>query len=389
MSITQTPNMNLPVPVVGSEDGPQYAVDVNSCFTLLDQHDHTPGKGVAITPSGINVNAALSMANNFLSNTAGVNFQAQGSTPGLNTIYVNGVDYYLVDGSGNNIRLTQSGGIAGAPGSISGLVAPASATYVPGLSTFIWQSNTNIAANMDVGALLMRNLSPNSTFALTLQPPAGLAANYTITLPASPGVTSFLTIDNSGTITATPALSGALVASNLSASAGILGSQLSASANIVGPQLSANAGVIPGQLSSMSSSNIGSGTASTGTFSTASGSLVTVTGLDSTPSGQGMTFTTTRPMVMQFNGDTTTPASIVVSGSATFQIQLFTGTSTFIVYDWFTIGAGTYSPSLLNQILPLGNGVNTWSGLTGRVRIQVSTSGSVAVNHVVMTLAQV
>lgn len=197
MSFTTTPNMNLPVPVVGQEAGPQYAIDVNSCLTLLDQHNHAPGSGVQINPSGLDINSALSFNNNFATDMAGITFLAQGSTPAVNTIYENGVDLYFVDGIGNNVRITQNGGIAGSPGSIANLTPPASASYVSGSSTFVWQSNTSIAANMDFGAAILRNLSPNSTNSLTLQPPL-LTSNYSITLPYLPASNSFLTINSSG-----------------------------------------------------------------------------------------------------------------------------------------------------------------------------------------------
>lgn len=194
--------MSLTIPGVGTEAGPDFALEINSALTLLDQHDHTPGKGVPISPAGMNINDTLAFNNNFLSQVAGVSLLAQSTTPGLSTVYQSGVDLYFVDGLGNNVRLTQSGGTAGTPGSITNLIAPASATYVSGTSTFVWQSDVNTAANMDAGSLLLRNLSPNSTFALTLSAPAGLANNYGITLPLLPSVQSFVTLDNSGQMSA-------------------------------------------------------------------------------------------------------------------------------------------------------------------------------------------
>lgn len=202
MSSTNTPNMNLIVPGVGTEPGPDYADDINASLSIIDQHDHTTGNGVQITPAAIDINSALTLNDNFLTSAAGITFQAQLSTPALGTVYESGVDLYYVDGVGNNVRITQSGGVAGSPGSIANLVPPASASYVSGTSTFVWQSNTNIAANMDFGSAIMRNLSPNSTFALTLQPPAALGSNYTITLPSLPSSTKIMALTNSGVMSA-------------------------------------------------------------------------------------------------------------------------------------------------------------------------------------------
>lgn len=208
-----SPSMSLPIPTVGQEAGPQYGFDINSSLYLIDSHDHSPGKGVQITPNGLNINSNLDMIGNILTNAASVNFESQSGTAGLNSIYEKGVDLYFVDGNGNDVRITQSGGVAGTPGSIANLVPPASASYVSGSSTFVWQSNTNIAANMDMGAALLRNLSPNSTFALTLQPPAALSSNYTITLPVLPVSSSFLTIDPSGNMASSPSLTGGITTS--------------------------------------------------------------------------------------------------------------------------------------------------------------------------------
>ena len=198
---TNSSNMNLPIPTVGVDPGPDYADNVNTALTLIDSHDHTPGYGVQITPAGFNINAALNFNNQPATNVAYVTLSAQLSTPDIGTVYESGVDLFFVDGLGNNIRITQDGAVAGTPGSISNLLPPASASYNSGSQTFVWESDTGIAANMDFGAAIMRNLSPNSTFALTLQPPA-LSNNFTITLPTLPASSKILTIDSAGTMSA-------------------------------------------------------------------------------------------------------------------------------------------------------------------------------------------
>ncbi len=250
MSTTNSTNMNLPIPGVGTEPGPDFATDINAALTLIDSHDHSPGYGVQITPDGLNINEELTFNDNFAVDVAGVTFIAQGSTPGIHTIYESSNDLYFVDGVGNNVRITQNGAVAGTPGSIANLVSPASASYVALSSKFVWESNTNIAANMDFGAAIMRNLTPNSTYALTLQPPASLAADFTVTLPTLPLATNFLTITSTGTmagsipinqgITASNIANATITTSQISATAGILGSQLSASAAIQGSQIDAD-----------------------------------------------------------------------------------------------------------------------------------------------------
>jgi len=198
--------MNLPVPVVGVDPGPDWATQINNCMALIDSHTHATGSGVQINPSGIDINADLSFAGNNLTLVRSTRFQNQTSTlsgvADLNCAYSSGTggDLYYNDGSGNKIRITQSGSIVGTTGSIGGLVSPASATYVPANQTFVWQSAANTAANLDCGSVILRNITVSS-YGLTLAPPSSLALNYTITLPTIPAVSNnFLTMDTSGNI---------------------------------------------------------------------------------------------------------------------------------------------------------------------------------------------
>lgn len=202
MSVTNSPNMNLPIPVVGDEAGPQYAIDIDSCLNTIDGHDHTSGSGVQITSSAININADLPFNSHNATLLRSSRFVSQGSpingSTDLNCLSVSGVDLYYRDGSGNIVRITQSGGVAGSPGSIANLTSPASASYVALNGTFVWQSAALTAANMDFASAIFRN-STASSFGVTVQPPT-LASDYSLTLPTVPGATSFLTIDATGVI---------------------------------------------------------------------------------------------------------------------------------------------------------------------------------------------
>lgn len=200
-----SPNMMLPVPVVGQDPGPQYAVDVNNCLTIVDGHNHAPGSGVQINPNGLNINSDLTMLNNNLTSAKSVRFQSQASPLSgsfdLGCIYESGVDLFYNDGNGNQIRITQSGGIAGTPGSISNLTSPASASYVALTDTFVWQSAANTPANLDAASIILRDLVANS-FGLTLSPPASMGADYSLTLPSLPTTQSIMTLDASGIMSA-------------------------------------------------------------------------------------------------------------------------------------------------------------------------------------------
>lgn len=206
MATVNSPNMVLPVPVVGQETGPQWATDLNNCLTIIDSHDHTPGRGVQITPSGLNINSDLTFnTNNAISLRSvrlSINSAAIALASDLNCLYdVNG-DLYFNDGLGNQIRITQSGSVSGAAGTITGLPSgSASASFNSIGGVFTFQQASNQAANLDVGPIVIRNTTVSSA-GITITPISGLASNYTLTLPALPSVQNIMMLDNSGNITA-------------------------------------------------------------------------------------------------------------------------------------------------------------------------------------------
>lgn len=199
MSYTLSPNMSLRIPGVGTDNGPDYAININfDLLSVLDTHDHSPGKGVQITSGSININSTLSFNNRLATNIAGLTLTAQSSSPGLSAIYESGVDLFYTDGVGNNIRITQGGSLAGTPGAIGGLVPPASVSYVSGNQTFVFQSNTNTPANIDVGSVIIREVAVSSN-GISLSSPTALSSSYTLTLPgALPTSNSALCFDNTG-----------------------------------------------------------------------------------------------------------------------------------------------------------------------------------------------
>lgn len=220
-STVLSPNMSLPVPIVGQEKGPDYATDINNCMTILDQHNHTPGSGVMITPDAINWNSDLSANTHRLKAIYSAVFSVQTTpltavSPDIGALYVSGADLYYNDINGNQVRITQGGSVAGATGSISGLVSPASASYSAGSSTFVWQSNVNTAAKMDMGSIILRNMTALS-FGLTVNPPNAMGADISITLPNPPASTQFMTMDSTGQIGVSIPTSLGITSSNLAA----------------------------------------------------------------------------------------------------------------------------------------------------------------------------
>jgi hypothetical protein len=292
-----SPNMSMPVPVVGVDPGPQWATDLNSCLGILDQHDHSPGLGVQITPNGLNINAALTMGGNFLTEVAGVTLSAQLSPPANGTVYLSGSDLYYVDGVGNNIRMTQSGSVAGSAGTITGLPSgTASASYSAG--TFVFQASTNTGAVIDGGSFILRNNAALSK-GLTLSPPNAMGADYSLVLPALPVSTKFLSLDSSGNISAVWAVDNTTLeisTNSLQIKAGGVGTPQLADGSVtkekqaaVGQQISASCGTY---------------------FGTTGGSLYDITNLS-------VTLTTTgRPVMLMLVGNGTNDAYFEFSGAS-------------------------------------------------------------------------
>lgn len=198
-----TPNMQMPVPVPGQDPTPDWANNINACFGITDTHNHTPGQGLAIPPAGLNINSDLSFQNNNATLLRSVRFFVQPSplitATDLGCLFVNGFDLWYTDTNGVPIRLTKNSGVNGTPGSISNLIPPAAADFVSLSGTFVWTSGTNIAANMDARSYILRNAAANSK-GLTLQAPAAMPANFSITLPELPPQVNIMTMDSGGNI---------------------------------------------------------------------------------------------------------------------------------------------------------------------------------------------
>ncbi len=210
-----SPNMNLPEPVVGTTPAPDWATLLVQCLNIIDSHSHVTGSGVPITPDAISMTSDLAFSSKNASGLKSSIYTAQSAPIAatgiyLGCTYVSGVDLYYNDISGNQVRITQSGGVAGTPGSITGLASPATASFIPVSGRFVWQSDANVAADMDFAAAIMRNTASN-TYALTLQPPT-LGSSYSITLPPLPASQKIMTLDASGNMTAPYTVDGSTIA---------------------------------------------------------------------------------------------------------------------------------------------------------------------------------
>jgi len=188
-----TPNMGLTLPEVLVTSGPQYATEINTALDEVDSHDHSPGKGSRITPSGLNINASLPINNNSITNIKSLVLATQTSVTTNKSIYSRGVDLYYRDDAGNEIQLTAAGGVnVSGVGGFTGLVSPASATYTLLSETFGFFSDAAEYAKLATGDLQIFPRTGASPQAVTFIADAATSA-YDLQLPATaPVANSFM-----------------------------------------------------------------------------------------------------------------------------------------------------------------------------------------------------
>lgn len=188
--------MNMPIPVPTVTNGPQYAEDEVSCFSIIDSHNHTTGQGVQIPTAGINIDANLSMNGSSIVSCAGVELSNQVGVPVSNTIYSVGGNLYYQNGL-SQVQITNGAAVNASPGNITNLISPASVTWVAGTTSYVFKANATQAADVDTRNVILRNAGAGS-FGMTVNPPAAMGADTSVTLPNPPAVTSFMTMDNLG-----------------------------------------------------------------------------------------------------------------------------------------------------------------------------------------------
>ncbi len=200
---TISPNMNMPIPVVSTDPGPDWANNINASLNIIDGHTHASGQGVQITPDGIDINANFPMNGNNITTVRTARFTSQSavlSDPSdVGCLYEVSDDLYYNDGAGNQVRITESGTVTGSTGTITGLPSgTASASYSAG--TFTFNSATNTPATMAVGPLVM-GAAIASPKTVTLSASSSQPSNYVLVWPlAAPAANQILLSDGSGNL---------------------------------------------------------------------------------------------------------------------------------------------------------------------------------------------
>ncbi len=133
-----TTNMSLNEPNVGQTAGPDWATEVNANFTTIDQHDHTSGKGVQLTPSALNINSDLEFNGNAAIELKRLTLDSSATGSGTNySIYQSGGNLYWYNGSGQAVQITNADVVKTTGGSIDGMTGTdAQVLYGSGIYRF-------------------------------------------------------------------------------------------------------------------------------------------------------------------------------------------------------------------------------------------------------------
>lgn len=127
--VAQTTNMGLLKPTPGVTIGPSWATMINTMFEVIDAHDHTPGKGVRITPAGMSVNTDLGFQSNKAKDLRQTQYtQQSGSLSGpseAGSVYNCGGNLCWTNSSGVVVQVTSGG-------SVNNSVTNAFTTTTPG-----------------------------------------------------------------------------------------------------------------------------------------------------------------------------------------------------------------------------------------------------------------
>lgn len=138
-----TPNMNLTLPVVSQTPGPTWASDINADLSVIDEHNHTSGKGALVPVAGLDIDSDLSLATHALTNVAKVALLDQASVASLRSIYAKSGDLYWRSGGGSEVRLTVGGAIdVSSVGGITGMIPSCSVVYDPSANTYTFRDDS-------------------------------------------------------------------------------------------------------------------------------------------------------------------------------------------------------------------------------------------------------
>lgn len=205
-----TANMSLILPTEGGDVG-VWDTELNAALSLVDAHDHSTGKGVKVTPAGMNINALLDMNGNRITELAAAMFNSVASsamTSVVRALWFNSADgeLYIRTNGGSDIKLTNGAALnVSALGGIAGdyTTSTAQVAYDVANKRYTMRTATSPAkfADVHMASVKIHQVDPStSSFGVTISVGV-MAANYTLTLPTTlPGSQSLMQVSAAGAV---------------------------------------------------------------------------------------------------------------------------------------------------------------------------------------------
>ncbi len=200
------PNLGLATPTLGGDSG-EWDDKINACFSLLDAHDHTAGKGVLVPVAGLNINADFVMGGWGLTGVGRVDFNAVAAlAAGANVLFTSSADgelYWRTTG-GTNVKLTNGasinttlvGGIVGDYSTVGAEVSYSDADQI-----YTFKDENDKWARIAAGTVRIFEHDTTESVYVEFAAPAALAVSYTVTWPtAVPGAAALMQISAAGVV---------------------------------------------------------------------------------------------------------------------------------------------------------------------------------------------
>lgn len=184
--------MNLSLPVVLTTFGPEWARMLNDAMDVIDEHDHSSGKGIKIKPAGIDINANLSFEEFRATDLEATQYSSLDAVlsgaSNANSIYSVSGDLYFTNASGTAIQLTNGGSIVSSPAAVQTL-------EITNLSTDL------VISPSDTFVFILTNTSAARQITLPLASSVAAGRIYAICDKDGLSETNEITLDTQGSDT--------------------------------------------------------------------------------------------------------------------------------------------------------------------------------------------
>ena len=201
--------MNLDLPTVSVTLGPEWATDINTALTSIDEHDHTSGKGTQVPTAGININANISFNSFKPTDLLATQYDSQSSAltgaTNANSVFVLSGDLYYTNSAGTAVQLTTGNSLVASPATFQTLNITSinSNLTIGAADTFVFIAVDTSSTAISVDLPLAANVSAGRVYAIKDSAGNANANNITINRQGSDlldGATSYVFDSNYGAV---------------------------------------------------------------------------------------------------------------------------------------------------------------------------------------------